>query len=62
MHIVCDSVVNFTGDAIVNAANEGCIGGGGIDGEINRRGGELLHQARNQLPVLGKNWGAETRC
>eukprot|EP00966_Prymnesium_polylepis_P073266 1701265-Prymnesium_polylepis.1 len=29
--IAHDSVVKFTGNAIVNAANEGCLGGGGID-------------------------------
>eukprot|EP00966_Prymnesium_polylepis_P057347 1328096-Prymnesium_polylepis.2 len=29
LHIAHDSVVKFTGDAIVNAANEGCLGGGG---------------------------------
>ena len=34
VHIVCDSVVNFTGDAIVNAANEGCLGGGGVDPSV----------------------------
>ena len=62
MHIVFDSVVNFTGDAIVNAANEGCLGGGGIDGEINYRGGELLCEARAQLPVvLDFPWG-KIRC
>jgi O-acetyl-ADP-ribose deacetylase (regulator of RNase III) len=52
MYIAYDSVVKFTGDAIVNAANEGCLGGGGIDGEIGRRGGETLYAARHALPVL----------
>ena len=52
MYIAFDSVVKFTGDAIVNAANEGCLGGGGIDGEVNRRGGETLASARWALPVL----------
>ena len=52
MYIAFDSVVKFTGDAIVNAANEGCLGGGGIDGEIGWRGGEALYAARCALPVL----------
>ena len=52
VNIAYDSVVNFTGDAIVNAANEGCIGGGGIDGYINHCGGEMLRQARKELPLL----------
>jgi O-acetyl-ADP-ribose deacetylase (regulator of RNase III) len=52
MYIAFDSVVKFTGDAIVNAANEGCLGGGGIDGEVNRRGGDALEAARVALPVV----------
>eukprot|EP00966_Prymnesium_polylepis_P270251 6243032-Prymnesium_polylepis.1 len=32
--IANDSVVKCTSGAIVNAANEGCLGGGGVDGEI----------------------------
>ncbi len=52
LHIAHDSVVKFTGDAIVNAANEGCLGGGGIDGEVNYRGGIELEKARQQLPLL----------
>jgi len=58
--VICSgSVVDFEGDAIVNAANEGCITGGGVDGAITDAGGRELAEARQNLPILDKK---RTRC
>lgn len=42
-------VTDFEGDLIVNAANEGCIGGSGLDGAINDKGGWEVISARRTL-------------
>ena len=50
--VSCGSVVDFEGDAIVNAANAGCLGGGGVDGAVSSAGGPDMRREREALPIL----------
>ena len=63
------SVVDFTymdgkNAAIVNAANEGCLGGGGVDGAISDAGGPNLLAHRMDLPfaTVGGRTRNGVRC
>jgi len=60
LYIARGSVVDAECSAIVNAANEGCIGGGGVDGAINAAGGKALHRARRALPEQGNGVRCKT--
>ena len=62
IRIAHGSVLEYTSrqGAIVNAANEGCVTGGGIDGALNDLGGPALIQARKALPVQGPYAQANT--
>jgi len=46
------SVVSFSGEAIINAANQGMLGGGGVDGAISSAGGDALYDLRYAEPTL----------
>jgi O-acetyl-ADP-ribose deacetylase (regulator of RNase III) len=49
IQVVAGDIVEQRVDAVVNAANSGLMGGGGVDGAILRAGGPVQLQARREL-------------
>jgi O-acetyl-ADP-ribose deacetylase (regulator of RNase III) len=49
IEVVAGDIVDQRVDAVVNAANSGLMGGGGVDGAILRAGGSVQLQARREL-------------
>ena len=60
--LVRGSVLAWRGDALVNAANEGCIGGSGVDGAVNDAGGAALVAERRTLGGCPTGQARSTRA
>ncbi len=58
IELVQADITTLEVDAIVNAANSGLLGGGGVDGAIHRKGGPAIMEACKE--IRGRQGGCPT--